>query len=60
MKVFLTAAGVLIAVAMILAVVTFLVMVLVNIAFPLLDFGYWQALALLGLGFLIGLPAMKS
>jgi hypothetical protein len=60
MKVFVTAIGVLLGVAMILGVFTFLLMLLMNIAFPLLAFGYWQALALLGIVVLIGLPAMKN
>jgi hypothetical protein len=60
MKVFVTAIGVLLGVAMILGIFTFLLMLLMNLAFPLLAFGYWQALALLGIVVLIGLPAMKN
>jgi hypothetical protein len=60
MKVFVTAIGVLLGVAMILGIVTFLLMLLMNLAFPLLAFGYWQSLALVGILVLIGLPAMKN
>lgn len=56
MKVILTAVGVLLAVAMILGILTLLLMLLMNVAFPLLPFGFWQALALLGIACLIGLP----
>lgn len=61
MKVILTAIGVIIAVALILGIAAALLMLLMNLAFPLLAFGFWQALALLGISILfIGLPAMKS
>ena len=60
MKVIFTALGVLLGAAMILGIVTFLLMLLMNLAFPLLAFGYWQSLALVGILVLIGLPAMKN
>lgn len=60
MKVIVTAVGVLLGVALILGIVTFLLMLLMNLAFPLLAFGYWQSLALVGILVLIGLPAMKN
>lgn len=61
MKVIVAAIGVLLAVAMILGIATFLLMLLMNAAFPLLAFGYWQALALLGINILfLSVPAMKN
>ena len=58
MKTVLTATGVILSVAMVLALITLLLMVLMNLAFPLLPFNYWQALALLGVAFVIGLPGL--
>lgn len=47
-------------VAGVFVIVAGILMLLMNAAFPLLVFGYGQALALAGIAFLIGLPAMRS
>ena len=59
-KTILTAIGTVLGLVLVVGIFALLLMLLMNIAFPLLAFGYWQAMALLGIAFIVGLPAMKS
>jgi len=56
----LTAIGTVLGLVLVVGVLALLLMLLMNAAFPLLAFGFWQALALLGIALIVGLPAMKS
>ncbi|HEX9089800.1 MAG TPA: hypothetical protein VF867_20070 [Arthrobacter sp.] len=60
LKTILTATAVLFGVAVVLGLVTFILMLLMNLAFPALAFNFWQSLALMGIFTLIGLPAMAT
>lgn len=60
MKTILTAIGTVLGLVLVVGIATLLLMLLMNAAFPLLAFGYWQALALLGIAVLIGLPTMTN
>jgi hypothetical protein len=59
-QIILTAIRTILGLVLVVGVFALLLMLLVNAAFPLLPFGYWQALAGLGIAVLIGLPAMKN
>jgi hypothetical protein len=59
-KTILTAIGTVLGLVLVVGVLALLLMLLMNAAFPLLAFGFWQALALLGIALIVGLPAMKS
>lgn len=59
-KTILTAIGTILGLVIVVGVFALLLMLLMNVAFPLLAFGFWQALALLGISFLVGLPAMMK
>lgn len=60
MKVIFAALAVLIGAAFGFALVALVLWLLVPLAFPLLAFTYWQALALTGIIVIIGLPALKN
>ena len=59
-KTILTAIGTLLGAAISVGVFALLLMLLMNVAFPLLAFGFWQAVALLGIAIIVGIPAMMN
>lgn len=56
----LAAIGTLLGAAISVGVFALVLMLLMNVAFPLLAFGFWQAVAMLGIAIIVGIPAMMS
>lgn len=60
MKSIFAAIGTILGLGIVVGVFALLLMLLMNAAFPLLSFGFFQAVAMLGIAIIVGIPAMMS
>ncbi|HEX9229700.1 MAG TPA: hypothetical protein VF885_24145 [Arthrobacter sp.] len=60
MKSIFAAIGTILGAGIVVGVFALLLMLLMNAAFPALDFGFWNATALLGIAVIFGIPAMMN